>query len=152
MRQATAQDVPLIMEGLLAMLEESPAPQMAMATPIAAELSIRHAIHEGRTRIIDDFFIMFDIAVPWYAETKVLVEDIILRITMNHNTKVQVAIDALDVIAAEYGCEKIATGDTQIGYMTPKYLASGYQLMGSQFIKGVKRGISSQDHRGAGTD
>lgn len=135
MREATNQDVPIIMAALLRLQAKANGRgQMAFADPMEAELSIRYAIHDGRTRIVDGYFIMFDIGKPWYSTQVMLIEDIILKIEETE-APVDVAIQALDIIARELGCKAIAVGDTQIGLMVPKYQAAGYTVLGTQLFK-----------------
>lgn len=136
MRLATWDDERAVMGALLAMLDKSPAPQMRLADPTSARCGVRSAIHEGRAYIVGDFFIMVDQGSPWYTSKPVLIEEIILRISREHDTTVEQAIAALDDIAASRGCVAIAAGDTQIGYMRPKYEARGYVPMGYQLLKG----------------
>jgi hypothetical protein len=152
MRKATNQDVPAIMAALLAMLPKANGRgQMAYAEPMEAELSVRHAIFQERAVIVDGYFIMFDVGSPWYTTKRYLIEDIILKIEKT-DAPVDTAIQALDVLARKYGCDAIAVGDTQIGYMTPKYINHGYATLGTQLFKGVPDGIRPQDHGGAVAD
>lgn len=136
MRRATQHDVPAIMEALIAMKEKSPAPQMQKITPIGAELGLRHLIHEGQAAIVDGYLILFDVGGDWYClpEQRYLIELLILKVYPT-TAPVSVAIKALDKLAAMFGCCAIAAGDTQIGYMTPKYLAEGYTVLGTQLLK-----------------
>lgn len=140
MRKATQADVPAIMEALLALLKISPAPHMRLATPIAAQLGLMHAIHEERCVVVGDYFLMFSICQPWYSDEPVFFEDIVLRISRIHNNKLDEVLDAIETLSASYGCNYAAAGDTQIGYMGPKYEARGYELMGQQYLKGPLNG------------
>lgn len=136
MRDATQHDVPAIMEALLALQAKSTAPHMALATPIDAELGVRNAIHEGRAVIAGDYFIMYDVGSPWYTRQYVLIEEIILRISRACGSVIEDALAALDELQMQHNCVAIAAGDTQIGYMLPKYIAHGYRVMGHQLLKG----------------
>jgi hypothetical protein len=136
MRYATTADHPAIMSAALRMLARSPAPQMKLADESAADSHFHMQILRRRIAIVGDFAIMFDVDIPWYSDQRVLIEDLILRISNEHNNPVETAIAALDDIAAEFGCTAIAVGDTQIGYMRPKYEAHGYVPMGTQLLKG----------------
>lgn len=140
MRKATVADVPAIMDALKALLKISPAPHMRMAQPMPAELGVRHAIHEERAVIIGDFFLMYSICQPWYSDEAVFFEDIVLKISKHHGNKVDEVIAAIETLSALYGCNYAATGDTQIGYMGPKYEARGFEYMGQQYLKGPFHG------------
>jgi len=150
-RLAQVGDIEVIMRALFQMLEYSPAPQMKYAEPIEAELSIRHAIHEERAWMHAGYFIMCDFGREWYSSKTFLIEQIILKV---ESTEVPVdkAIAYLDTIARQRGCVLVAVGDTQVGYMAPKYQAQGYTLLGTQFIKELPNGISSQGVRGSVAD
>lgn len=136
MRLATPSDVPAIMAALRDMLKISPAPQMKYADVMQAELGVRHAVHEERAVFVGDYFIMYDIGSPWYSTSKFLIEDIILRVHSIHGNKVADAISALDELKEKHGCIAVVVGDTQIGYMAPKYIKAGYTSMGQQLLKG----------------
>ena len=135
-RLATPGDVPDIMKALMKMLSYSPAPQMKYACPIEAELSVRHAIHEGRAVLFNGYFIMFDLGRDWYARQGVtyLIEQIILKVEKT-DTPVEEAIAHLVTLAKERGASLVAAGDTQVGYMGPKYLGAGFLYLGKQYIK-----------------
>lgn len=145
-RLATVGDIPVIMRALWQMLEYSTAPQMKYADPIEAELSIRHAIHEERAYIHAGYFIMVDSGREWYSASKFLIEQIILKVETTE-APVEQAIDYLQVIAKHRGCRLVAAGDTQCGYMAPKYLSQGFTLLGTQFIKELPNGFRQEDHR-----
>jgi hypothetical protein len=136
MRPATPSDVPAIVQALKAMLVYSPAPQMKHADIMAAELGVRDAVHEERAVIVGDFFIMYDMAKPWFSNKKFLIEDIVLRISREHGTQVKEAVAALDALRVKHGCDGVIVGDTQIGYMQHHYVKAGYTVLGVQLLKG----------------
>lgn len=150
-RKATQHDVADIMAALRRMKANSPAIQMKYTDEVSAECGIRHAIHEGRGFVVDQYFIMVDVGKEWYSSVNILIEQIILKL---HPTPfpVTIAIEALDLIAAKYGCALTAVGDAQVGYMTPFYHALGFQTLGTQLIKENHLGICSQAHGSAGSD
>lgn len=133
------------------MLAKSPARQMRFADPIAAESSVHQAVMEGRAFISHGYFIMVDVGPAWYSQKSFLIEQIILKVE-DTDDDVRLAVRHLDDIARQFGCEAIAVGDTQIGLMTPKYLAEGYTFLGTQLFKEVPHGIHSQDHGHPGAD
>lgn len=134
MRHARFGDVSPVMGALIRMLDKSPAPQMQYAHPAAAEASICWAIKERRAYIVHGYFVMVDVGSDWYTFNKYLIEQIIIKVYDTH-LPVTAAIECLDAIAREHGCEAIAVGDTQVGYMTPLYQAAGYKTIGTQLIK-----------------
>lgn len=140
------------MVALLDMLAKSPSGQMKYATPIAAELGVRDFIHRESAVVWKDYFIMFDEFVPWFSDKKFLAEVIILRISRDKGGTVNEAVGVLDRIAIERGCEAGVGGDTQIGYMTPHYRRNGWEVLGTQFIKGFTNGIPPQGHGAAGAN
>jgi hypothetical protein len=143
LRLATPQDMPAILTALQWMLDNSPAPQMKMASLMEAELSIRNAMHEGNAWIIQGYLIVVDVGRVWYSGERFLIEQIILRIEKT-GTQVQAAIGALDQLADHYKCNAIAVGDTQIGHMTPLYQDHGYVTLGTQLFKEIRQhGLST---------
>lgn len=126
------------MAALIAMKAKSPAGQMPLTDPMEAECSIRYAIHQGRCFRQGAFFVMFDIGSPWYTRERFLIEDIILKVWHDDKTqKVEDVIDYLTVLARLRGCVAVAAGDTQIGYMLPKYVDRGFSVLGTQLFKRI---------------
>lgn len=96
---------------------------------------IAHACTAGRVAIVDETFaIMFDVGSQWYTSDNFLIEECLLRIKRN-DTPISVAIAALDELRVHFGCVMTVVGDTQVGRMTPHYIAAGYRLLGTQLIK-----------------
>jgi hypothetical protein len=146
-------DVLMILDALLQMLPKSPAPQMKMAEPLVAHQSLMLAQRQQRLYIFGDFAILVDEGSPWYTSKRVLFEEIIIRWRRVHGNTVDSAIAQLEAIAKLHGCVAIGAGDTQIGYMTPRYLAAGYTTLGIQFHKEIpNHGDTTQDHRSPGPD
>jgi len=141
MRNATPSDVPAIMAALFQMREKSPAPQVRLAEPIEAELSVRHAIHEGRAYFLGGYFVMYDISRTWYSSKKVLIEDLILKVHEDSSVRLRDVIRSLSDLALMHGCKAVVAGDTQIGYMTPRYIQEGFQVLGTQLYKELHHGI-----------
>jgi hypothetical protein len=152
MRRGTRADYGPTMAALIRLQERAQGRgQMAHASVPAAAYSVELAIAEGRLRFVDGYAIMFDVGREWYSFDLYLIEQIIIKV-YDTDAPVEVAIDALDIIAAEYGCKAIAAGDTQVGYMTPKYINKGYAILGTQLFKGVPDGIRPKSDGGAGSD
>lgn len=151
-RLATQHDVEAVMIALLDMLDKSPSGQMKYASPVAAELGVRDFIHRESAVVWKDYFIMFDEFSPWFTDKTFLAEVIILRISRDKGGTVTEAVGVLDRLAIDKGCEAGVAGDTQIGYMTPHYRRNGWELLGTQFIKGFNDGVPPQDHRTAGAN
>lgn len=139
MKHATNQDVARIMVALHALWAKSNATHMGMVDPMAAELSVRHAVHQGRGWLIGPYFVMVDHGQDWYSSKKFLMEQIIIRIEADdpqHRWIVEDVIERLPELRDAYGCDAIVVGDSQIGMMVPKYLAAGYTKVGVQLMKG----------------
>jgi hypothetical protein len=139
---------------------------MKYADPMTAELSVHHAIHEGRAYFVGAYFIMVDVGSDWYSPHTYLIEQIILWVPGIDNevrwpdlpeiaprkATLNDAIASLDGLAAKYKASAIAVGDTQHGMMLPSYQDHGYRVMGHQLFKEVPYGVRTEDHGGAGAD
>jgi hypothetical protein len=128
----------LIFSALLDMLAKSPARQMSLAVPAVARQSLYAAREAGRLYIYGDYGILVDVGSPWHTNERVLIEEIIIRFRRFEKNGVEGAIDQLQHIAKEHGCAAIAAGDTQVGIMTPRYLAAGFKTLGTQFFMEVQ--------------
>lgn len=126
-----------IYTALLVLLERSPAAQMKLAEEKEAYLHLLRAKLKQHLWVYGDFAILIDVGSPWYTTKPVLIEEIILRFRRGYGNTVESAIAQLDVLAREFTCVAIAAGDTQVGYMTPRYLAAGFTNLGTQFFKEV---------------
>ena len=136
MRIPNDSDDEAVRASFLRMLEKSPAPQMKLADIDTAMAYYQKAKLAGDATFVGSFLLLSSIGCPWYTKYPVLIEDLILRIYPGKD-EVEHVIEALDWIAESCGCHAIAVGDTQIGYMTPKYEAAGYQRLGTQLFKPV---------------
>jgi hypothetical protein len=126
-----------IIEAALGMLDYSPAPQMRLVQPGHVRSVMHLARLSGRLYAFGDFGIFVDVGSPWYTTKQVLIEELIVRFRRVYKNPVEGAIAQLDGIGKEHGCVAVAAGDTQIGYMTPRYLAAGFQVLGTQFYKEI---------------
>lgn len=134
-RQAVIGDGADIMRALHETWRKNPNNQMKFVDVQKAQDKVADAIESGRLVIVDEeFAIMYDVGSPWYSSAKFLIEDMVLRIRPG-STPVRVAIQALDVLSESFGCVLTAVGDTQVGYMTQRYLDEGYKILGTQLIK-----------------
>ncbi len=125
--------------------------QMKFTVPhVAAEYLFRQ-IDANRVVIHEGYAIMYDVGTPWYTDRPFLIEDIIIKVYPT-TSPVSVAIDCLEAIARSLNLTAVVAGDTQIGYMTPHYLAAGYTTLGTQLFKELPDGIRSQDHGRSGAD
>jgi hypothetical protein len=124
-----------IWTAMLLMLHKSTAPQMKLVVPEVAHANLLKARDDGRLYVLGDFAILVDVGSPWHTDKPVLIEEIIIRFRRHFGNVVESAIEALPAIAQQHGCVAIAAGDTQIGYMAPRYLAAGFQVLGTQFYK-----------------
>ena len=151
MRIATLGDYPLIEAALFKLLDKSPALQMKYVHPPTALANVKKAIEQGRCYIEQGYFLMYDIGPPWYMAQECLIEELILKIEPT-DAPVRVAIRAMVELARTLGCEVMVAGDTQVGYMTPHYIAEGFNTLGTQLMKEIPNGIRSEDHRRSSTD
>ena len=148
-RQADQDDFLAALDALVKMKTKSPAPQMKYTNP---KVAFRHMMRsDTKARVVAGYFIMYDVGSPWYSEDRFLMEDLIIRIYPTAST-VEVAIDALSEIARELGCKAVIAGDTQVGYMAPKYLAKGFVTLGTQLMKEVPNGLAPKGDRRTGPD
>lgn len=132
---ATEAQAETIFQALLKMLQYSPAPQMALAEPVVAYANLMKARDEGKLYVLGDFGILVDVGSPWHSSKPVLFEEIIIRFRRHFENTVDTAVEALERIAKLHGCVAVAAGDTQIGYMAPRYIAAGYRPLGTEFFK-----------------
>jgi hypothetical protein len=137
LRHASTLDVTLTFHALLKMLGKSPALQMKLAEPEVAYKHLVKAQAEGHLYVYGDYAILVDVGSPWHTSKLVLIEEIIVRFRRPYGHPVDEAIAQLPLIARQHGCVAVAAGDTQIGLMAPRYLAAGFQPLGSQFYKEV---------------
>lgn len=153
MRPAHEYDLEPVMRAAIHMLGMSPAPQMKFVDIMCVRRHIEQAIETGHAVVQGDYFILFDIGSPWYSTVNYLIEDLIIKFDNAHGTRVSEAIACLEEIAKSRGCVAVAAGDTQVGYMTPKYQAQGFRILGTQLFKEIPDGIHSQiDRRRSGEE
>lgn len=134
MRQATQGDLILGINALVAMREKNPNKQMRYADPDVAFRYLTYAASQGNVVVVDEYLILYSVVKPWFSDADFLVEDLILKIRPT-KTPVEVCIDALEELKVMFKCVCVIAGDTQIGYMTPKYIAKGFEPLGVQLIK-----------------
>lgn len=134
MRPATEADCDAALDALLAMRQKNPNKQMRFADPATALGYMKHAVSQGCAVMHAGFFIMYSVGPAWFSQENFLMEELIIRIYPS-TSPVEAAIAVLDELREDFGCCAIVAGDTQIGYMTPKYIAAGYQTLGAQLIK-----------------
>jgi hypothetical protein len=134
MRLADEGDMWAIIRSLEWMILNSPGHQMKFASIAFAEKSVRTAMAAGCAFYEQGYFIMVDVGNDWYSPHPFLIEQIILKL---HHTDapVSVAIAVLDDLKSQFNCKAIISGDTQVGLMTPHYLAAGYKQLGVQLLK-----------------
>lgn len=131
------QETNAIHEALVRMLEYSPAPQMKLAEPATAYAHLHNARRTGLLFTYGDFAILIDVGSPWHTTKLVLIEEIIVRFRKGHGGTPEGAVAQLETLAKLHGCVAVAAGDTQIGVMAPRYIAAGFQPLGSQFYKEI---------------
>lgn len=125
-----------VMDNLILMQVSSPAVQMKFCDPATAARHVLHRMNEGHAYVVNGYYVQFDIGSPWHSTVDYLIEELILRIYPTTH-KVESVIDALSEIAFIYNCSAVVAGDTQIGYMRPKYEAAGFITLGTQHFKEV---------------
>lgn len=134
MRPAVQSDCILAINALVAMRAKNPNKQMRYADPDTALAYMQNAAGSGNAVVVDGYFIMYAVTPAWFSIDPFLIEELIIRIYPT-DSPVEVAIAALDELKALFNCVAIVAGDTQVGYMTPKYLANGFVRLGEQLIK-----------------
>lgn len=142
MRPAVAADAYAGIKALLRMREKNPTKQMQYTDESTALCHLLDCVKRKLAVVEQGYLIVFDVGRPWYSKENFLLEDLIIRIEPT-TAPVQVAIDALSVLATERRCVAVIAGDTQIGYMAPKYLASGFVTLGTQLMKEITHGVAS---------
>jgi hypothetical protein len=133
-KAATREDLPGIMAALFRMRAKNPNNQMKWAQPEVAERYLIWAIEQGFVVIVDGYMVLYSVVKPWFSDAEFLVEDLILKIGPT-TIPVESVIDVLEDLKQINNCVCTIVGDTQVGYMGPKYLARGFRLLGSQLIK-----------------
>ena len=126
-----------IFAAMVRMLERSPAQQMKLCEPSVAFDNLKLGRQEGRLYVYGDFGIFVDVGSPWHTSKRVLIEEIVIRFRRVYENSVDSAIAQLADIARQHGCVAVAAGDTQIGLMAPRYIAAGFQPLGTQFYKEI---------------
>jgi hypothetical protein len=118
---------------LIAMRDKNPDKQMKWADPNAALAYMVAAADEGRCIMHAGYFIMYSVGPIWFSTASFLIEELVIRIY--GSSPPSAATDALQELHELHGTVAVISGDTQVGRMTPHYLAAGYQVLGQQFIK-----------------
>lgn len=137
---------------LLKLRAKSPSAKMAMVEPAKAFIGLTEFLEQGRAVEVGDYLILYDYGPTWYSSKLHFIEELTIRFQRVHRNPVEDAVAAIEVLARNIGARAIAVGDTQVGLMTPYYLAAGYSMLGTQLFKEIRYGISSEDHRGPGSD
>lgn len=130
-------------DALLRLKAKSPSSKMALAEPEVAYNGLREFILQRRAVEVGDYLILYDVGTTWYSSKLHLIEELTIRFQKRHMNPVSEAVDALTFIARQEGASAIAVGDTQIGLMTPYYLAAGFSPLGTQLFKEIDYGICS---------
>ena len=152
MKPATLGMINEYFDALLWVWSKSPSAKMALADPATAYQGLRNFIIDGTAVEVGDYLLLYSVGPTWYSPYNHLIEELTIRFKRTDRNPPEDVVAALDVIAAQLGCRGIAVGDTQIGLMTPKYLAAGYTPIGTHLFKEVTHGICSQTNRGSGAD
>lgn len=151
MTPATKEDAYEAFAKLVAMKAKSPALQMKFTDEDSALCHMLDCVDKGRAVMVDGYWVQFDYGRAWYSAKNFLIEELILKVYPTA-VKVEVAIEALSDLARQHNCVAVAAGDTQIGFMAPKYVAQGYGLLGQQYIKEVPYGLVTQGDGRARSD
>ena len=146
MKPATMGMLPIYFDAMLRLKAKSPSSKMGLADPATAFAGLRNFIEQGTAVEVGDYLILYDYGPTWYSPKLHMIEELTIRFKREFNNPVESAVAALEVIARQIGASAIAVGDTQIGLMTPYYLAAGYTVLGTQLFKEVTYGVRTQDH------
>jgi hypothetical protein len=142
-RLANELDVPVILAALKAFKERSMSLHAKYADVAVAERNLYVAMSEHCIWMADGYCIWVSVGGTWFSDRKFLIEETILRVKPC-TEHVSYAVGALDIIAKNFGCVAIVAGDTQIGHMTPHYHNAGFVTLGTQLMKEVPYGCSSE--------
>lgn len=140
----------LYYDKLLELKSKSPSVKMALVEPAKAFIGLTEFLEQGRAVEVGDYLILYDYGPTWYSSKLHFIEELTLRFQKVYRNPVEDAVAAIEVLARNIGARAIAVGDTQVGLMTPYYLAAGYSMLGTQLFKEIKYGVSSENHRGPG--
>jgi hypothetical protein len=110
---------------------------MRLCEEHVAYAALHRARDEARLYVYGDYAILFDIGSPWHTSKKLLIEEFVLRFRREYGNAVDGAVAQLDELARALGCAAVAAGDTQVGLMSPRYVAAGFQPLGTQFYKEI---------------
>ncbi len=149
MRKATHEEVDaVIIPVLLELKATSPSLKMKYTEPEQAREYLHFAVDADLLWIMGGYMVLVDHGRDWYGPHKFLFEQMILKVYPNDKrfSVDDVIAVALPTLEAYFSCVATIAGDTQIGYMIPKYLAAGFKPLGTQLIKEHCRGSSSEDH------
>lgn len=133
MRAADGVDVQNALHALIVMRDKNPDKQMKWAEPEVAVDYMARALGAGRCVMHAGYFIMYSVSPVWYSKASFLIEELVIRVY--GSAPPSYATAALQELHELHGTVAIISGDTQVGRMTPHYLAAGYQVLGQQFIK-----------------
>ena len=138
MRDATLGEMDPIMTALRKWEMKSTAVHTKLLHLDTARENIRRAIKERRVKFVGGYMVMFDIGADWFTNREVLIEQFIMKV-YEHDTSMsaQDAVNALAIVAQDYGVPAIFAGDTQTGHMISKYQTAGFQVLGVQLVKEI---------------
>lgn len=141
MISASILDADHIIEAMMAGLAGSPAAHMKYLDLEKAKEYVCQAIADKHVWVCGSYGVMVDVGCDWYSSTPYLIEQLVFKFPGLHSSPAQplhyVLNEGLTEIAKYFGCRVVVAGDTQIGYMTPKYLQAGFQVLGTQLIKEI---------------
>jgi hypothetical protein len=136
-RTATLANYDKYIAALLLLKDKSKNPKMVAVSERAARIHVRQAIREGCAFEVGDYFVLADVAIPWYSDEEHLVEDLTIRFRTEYNNPVSGVAEFLINLARSRGCKYAVVGDTQRGLMVPVYEAAGFTPIGTQLFKEV---------------
>jgi hypothetical protein len=147
MRKATADEVDsVIMPALLALKASGKAAKMKYTDPVVARGHLLYAVRHELLWIMGGYMVLVDYGRDWYGPHNFLFEQMILKVYPEDRrfSVDDVIAVALPTLRDYFSCVAIIAGDTQVGYMIPKYEAQGYVRLGVQLIKEKPEWVQSE--------
>lgn len=133
-----------IAEALLKLQEYAKAYDWAQDIDFLKALeSVYETIAEGNAYIVDGLLVLVNEFSPWYSNTKVLQEWLVLRVYPSIGDGVAEVPKALREIAKHRGCATLITADSSpISIVADAYKAAGFQPLTRSFFKKVQDGAT----------
>lgn len=105
--------------------------------------TVYETVDEGNAYIVDGILVLVNEFAPWYSNTKVLQEWLVLRVYPSVSGGVAEVPKALLEIAKQRECATLITADSSpISIVADAYKAAGFQPLTRSFFKKVQDGAT----------